>query len=177
MNSKSFLSLLILFLISSYALAQEKLDVFEVARKGTVENAKEILKSNPNAFNIVNEDGYSPLILACYKGNNEMTKFLIENGCDVNFKSGMGSALMAATVKGNIEIAKLLLDNKANPDITDSNGMTALLYAVNFKNYELAKLLVKFKSNIEAKDNRGYNALDYAILANDDKLIEILKTN
>ena len=177
MNSKSFLSLLILFLISSFGLAQEKLDVFEVARKGTVENAKEILKSNPNAFNIVNEDGYSPLILACYKGNNEMTKFLIENGCDVNFKSGMGSALMAATVKGNIEIAKLLLDNKANPDITDSNGMTALLYAVNFKNYELAKLLVKFKSNIEAKDNRGYNALDYAILANDDKLIEILKTN
>ncbi len=177
MSSKSFLSLLILLLFSSFAKAQEKLDAFEIARKGTIENAKEILKSNPNAFNVVNEEGYSPLILACYKGNSEMTKFLIENGSDVNHKSGMGSALMAATVKGNVEIAKFLLESKANPDITDSNGMTALLYAVNFKNHDLVKLLVKFKSNIEAKDNRGYNALDYAILANDDKLIEILKTN
>jgi ankyrin repeat protein len=177
MKLNTFSLIFIVFFFSLTSIAQEKLDVFEVARRGTVENAKAILKSNPNAFNIVNEDGYSPLILACYKGNNEMTKFLIKNGSDVNFKSAMGSALMAATVKGNIEIAKLLLENEANPDITDSNGMTALLYAVNFKNYELVKLLVKFKSNIEAKDNRGYNALDYAILANDDKLIEILKTN
>jgi ankyrin repeat protein len=172
---KTYLYIATFFCLTSFA--QEKLDVFEVARKGTVDNAKELLKANSNAFNVINEDGYTPLILACYRGNNEVAKFLIANNSDINYKSKMGSALMAATAKGNLEVVKMLLENNANPDITDTNGMTALLYAVNFKNYDLVKLLVKYKSNLEAKDNRGYNALDYAILANDDKLIELLKSN
>ncbi len=45
-----------------------------------------------------------------------------------------------------------------------------------FKNHEVAKLLIKAKANYETKDNRGNSAIDYAILADDDQLIQILKT-
>ena len=177
MNSKSFLSLLILFLISSYALAQEKLDVFEVARKGTVEELKLALQQNPNVINSVNTDGYSPLILACYRENNEVAKFLIEKGANINFKSGLGTPLMACSAKGNIVIAKFLIEKKADINSTDENGMSAIMYSVMFKNYEFAKLLIQNKATIEVKDNRGNSPLDYAILADDDKMIEILKSN
>jgi ankyrin repeat protein len=165
-----FLSLLVHF-----SFAQEKLNVFDIARKGTVEQAKEVLKTNPKAFNVVNDDGYSPLVLACYRGNNEVAKLLIESGSDINGISKMGTPLMAAVVKGNNEIANLLIEKKADVNVADANGTTALIYAANFKNYEIVSLLIKADADYNKKDNRGNSALDYAILLDDDKLIETLK--
>ena len=173
-NNKIHILLFLLF-IFNFSIAQKKLDVFDIARKGTVEQARELLKINPKVLNSLNDDGYSPLILACYRGNNEVVKFLIEKGCDVNETSDMGTPLMAAVVKGNLEAAKLLLHKNANPNNTDKNGTTALMYATSVKNYELVSLLTKANANTELKDNRGNSALDYAILLNDDKLLEILK--
>jgi ankyrin repeat protein len=69
-----------------------------------------------------------------------------------------------------------LLDNKANPDITDVKGTTALHYATIFKNYEIAVMLIEHKANVELKDIRQKTAFDYAVIANDDKLINILKS-
>ncbi len=169
---------IIIFTLFFFAIlnAQEKKDVFEIARKGTVEEAQSLLKINPKAFNLVNSDGFSPLVLACYKSNNDVAKFLIENGCDINLKTTMGTALMACVVKGNNEIATILIQKKAAVNEVDANGTSAIIYCAMFKNYEIATLLIQAKANPEAKDNRNNSALDYAILADDDKLIQILKT-
>ena len=162
-------------LISILTFSQEKLNVFDIARKGTLEQAKESFAQNPKAFNIVNDDGYSPLTLACYRANNEVAKFLIENGSDINGISKMGTPLMAAIFKGNNEIAKMLIAKKASIEIADANGTTALIYATNFKNYEIAHLLILAGADCNKKDSRGSSALDYAIVMDDDKLIETLK--
>ncbi|MES2543601.1 MAG: ankyrin repeat domain-containing protein [Bacteroidota bacterium] len=151
-------------------------NVFDVARKGTVDEMKAIVKQNPEAVNSVNEEGYSPLILACYKGNLTVAEYLVLKVKNINGSSSMGTPLMAAVVKKYPAIVKLLLENNADVNIADANGTTALIYAAMFKNYDIALLLIKAKASPDAKDNRGNSALDYAILANDDKLIEILKT-
>jgi ankyrin repeat protein len=163
-------------LVFNFSQSQSSFDVFDIGRKGTVDQAKEKLKENPNSFNVVNDEGYSPLLLACYRGNNEVAKFLIESGSDINGKSKFGTPLMACVVKANNEIAKLLIDKKADVNFADGSGTTALIYATNFKNYELVTALVKAKANLDYKDTKNNTALDYAILANDDKLIQILKT-
>ncbi len=167
--------LLFLFFTSNYAVAQEKFDIFEIARKGTLTQIEEITIANPKTINAVNKEGYSPLTLACYHKNNEVAKFLINNGSDINQKSSMGTPLMAAVVKGNIEIVSELLHKKADVNSKDKNGTSALLYATIFKNYDIVRLLIKSNANPNSKDNKGNSAIDYAILANDDKLIEILK--
>ncbi|MEO8515279.1 MAG: ankyrin repeat domain-containing protein [Flavobacterium sp.] len=151
-------------------------DVFNVARSGTVDDLKTIIKSNPDLINATNADGYSPLILACYKGNLPVAEFLIKNVKNINYTTAMGTALMAATVKKQTQLVQLLLENKANPNITDVNGTTALIYASIFKSYDIAQLLVKYNGDNGHKDSRGNSAVDYAILADDDKLIQILKT-
>jgi hypothetical protein len=173
---KKVLFTTILTLAINLTFSQKTVDVFDIARKGTIAEAKEALKENPKAFNTVNQDGFTPLILASYRNNIEVAKFIIANGADINANSAMGTPLMAAVVKGNIEIVKLLLDKHANVNSTDANKTTALLYASMFKNYEIARLLVKAKADPDFKDNKGNSAIDYAILANDDTLIEILKT-
>jgi ankyrin repeat protein len=156
--------------------AQENLNVFDIARNGSVEEAMEVLKTNSEAFNVKNSEGFSPLILACYRGNTEVVELLIENGSDVNDSSSMGTALMAAAVKGNLEIVQMLLDKKASVNVADANGTTALIYAAMFKKHEVVALLIRAKANFDFKDNTGNSAIEYALLADDDKLIEILKT-
>ncbi len=174
-NLEKIAVLFCLFLLVQLANAQENYDVFDVARKGTLEQAREILKSNPKAFTILNEDGYSPLTLACYRGNNEVAKLLIDNKCNINGVSKMGTPLMAAIFKSNTEIAKYLIENNADLSIEDANGASALIYATNAQNYEIVSLLIKAGADCNKKDKRGKSALDSAILLDDDKLIEMLK--
>ena len=50
-----------------------------IARKGTVDEAKVAFQKNTACINEANKDGFSPLILACYSGNNEVIDFLIAN--------------------------------------------------------------------------------------------------
>lgn len=172
---KKTLFIAIVALISNLTFSQETLDVFDIARKGTLEQAKNILKVNPNAFNTVNEDGFSPLILACYKGNNEVAKLLIETGCDINGNSKMGTPLMACIVKGNNEIAKLLIKKKADIDKADANGTTALIYCVQFNNKTILSLLLENKVDKTHKDKDGKTAFEHAVFSGNEEIINLLK--
>ncbi|PZO31230.1 MAG: ankyrin repeat domain-containing protein [Flavobacteriaceae bacterium] len=172
-NTISFLFITFFYSLTSFA--QEKLDVFEVARKGTAQQALEIIKTDEKAFNTTNNNGFTPLILACYRGNNEVAKVLIENNCDLNAKSEMGTPLMAAIVKGNNEIAKLLIEKKADINYADINGTTALIYAVQFQNIEILKLLIENNVNKLHKDNDGKTAFEHAVFSSNDAIIKLLK--
>lgn len=149
---------------------------FDVARNGTLNELKELILKNPKIINLVNDEENSMLILACYHGNAEVVPYLIENVDNINYSNKMGTALMAAVVKNKIEFIKKLLQKGANPNSTDTNGVTAVMYATMFKMYDVAELLIKYKANPEIKDKRGSSAIDYAIMVNDDKLMEILKS-
>jgi ankyrin repeat protein len=167
--------LILVISIPSLSVGQQVMDVFEVARKGTISQAEAIVQTNPKAFSVINENGFSPLILACYRGNNEVAKFIITQGADINAKSDMGSALMACIVKGNNEIAQFLIANKADLNLVDSQGTTALMYAVQFKNIAIIKLLLTNNANKELKDNKGKTAFEYAVFSNDEAIINLLK--
>ncbi len=173
-----FITLFFLILIiftPTFVVSQQVTDVFEIARKGTISQAEAVVKTYPKAFNAVNENGFSPLILACYRGNNEVAKFIINQGVDINVKSDMGSALMACIVKGNNEIAQFLIAKKADLNITDNQGTTALMYAVQFKNIEIIKLLLANHANKDSKDNKGKTAFEYAVFSADEAIINLLK--
>ena len=165
------LTALLCFYIST---AQEK-NVFDIARSGTLTEIQNLNKSNPDLINSLNENKTSPLILACYRGNIEVAKFLIENVKNINYNSDMGTALMAATYKNQPQLVKLLLEKKANPNATDANGITALSLAVQFKNTELVKLLLEYKADKTIKDNKGKTAFEYAVFSQNEPIINLLK--
>lgn len=164
---------LILIIFTQTVFGQK--DVFTVSRSGSVSEMEVLYKQNPEIINQTNENGYSPLILACYRSNVPVVKFLLEKGADINKVSDMGTALMAATVKKNTEMVQLLLDKKADPNITDPNGTTALIYAVQFNAPDLIKLLLKYKADKNLKDKSGKTAFEYAVFAGNDTIINLLK--
>ena len=175
MRKQGALVLLLVWLLNPMEAFSQS-DVFAIARTGTLEQIQAFTELHPDAVNALNDDGNSPLIIACYKGNYEVADYLIKKVKDINYASAMGTALMAATVKNDAAIVKLLLENNADPDGTDKNGTTALHYAVNFKCYEIAELLITHHANVKLTDIRKQTAFDYAVTANDDKLIQILKS-
>ena len=165
-------SIVTVFLFITFAVDAQ--DVFEMARKGDLIAIEKFNKQNPGKLSATNEHGYTPLMLAAYYGQLEMAIYLVENGAELDGKSNYGTPIMAAAIKGNKEIVGLLLDNGANPNISDTRGNTALLYAAAFNLNEIAELLLKGGANSKLKDNRGNMALDYAILKENETLIKLL---
>ncbi|WP_310557261.1 ankyrin repeat domain-containing protein [Flavobacterium sp.] len=176
MNYKYCLIVFLLFLNCIHSQEISK-NIYDIARKGSVAEAKELIVANPKIVLEANKDGFTALVLATYRGNNEVAKLLIESGADINSSSSMGSPLMAAVVKGNNEIAKILLEKKANPNLADANGMTALIYAVQFQNVEILDLLLKYNANKSHKDKQGKTAFEYAAFSGNEKIINKLKLN
>ena len=172
---KKVILTLLFILTGTLCFCQETTTVFDIARKGTLAQIKEIYKKNPKAVNSINKDGFSPLTLACYRENNEVAKFLIDKGSNINQKSSMGTPLMAAVVKGNMEMVNILLDKKADINGTDENGVTALIYAVQFRNVQAVKVLLQNKADKTKIDKQGKTAFEYAVFSGNEEIINLLK--
>lgn len=166
----------VLLLLSALCNAQIKpKDVFDVARSGTVEEMKALVQTKKDTINALNHSGFSPLILACYRGNAPVAEYLAKNVKDINYNSPSGTALAAAAVKGNASMVKVLLENKANPNLADGQGMTPLLYASQFENKEIILLLLKYKADKKLANNEGKTAMDYAIFNKNQEIMDLLK--
>lgn len=157
----------------SFSFAQK--DVFSVARNGTVEEMKLLFEKNENCVNEIDNYEFSPLILASYRGNFEVAKYLITIVKNVDYQSPEGTALMAAVMRNNTELIQLLIEKNANLDLKSKTGVTALMLAIQFKNIEIIKILLHNKANLFLKDNEGKTAFEYAVNTNDEKIIQLLK--
>jgi hypothetical protein len=165
--------LFLLILFATFSNAQT--DVFQLARNGSQKELEQAFNENPKMIQQLNDEGYTILILACYNNNSIATRFLIENGADLNGESKMGTPIMAAVVKNNKECINLLLENNVDVTKADANGSTALHYAIMFKHYDLIPLLLKKGADKNQMDNRNLSSLDYAKMSKDEKLINLLK--
>ncbi|KAA0127368.1 ankyrin repeat domain-containing protein [Chryseobacterium sp. SN22] len=173
---KTIILFLSLFLSMAFVSAQEKAkSIYDIARSGTVDEVKELMKQNPDIINQTNDSGFSPLILACYRGNVEVAKFLMDHVKDINYKSPEGTALSGLSVKYNKELAGYLLSKGANPDIADASGATPLFWAVKFGNKEMTELLLKHKADKAIKDAQGMTPFEYALQTNNKEIINLLK--
>lgn len=175
---KKILFILNLILCCTAMSAQEKSkSIFDVARSGTVAEVKELMKQKPDIINGSNESGFSPLILACYRGNTEVAKFLIDHVEDINYKSPEGTALAALSFRYQKDLAALLLAKNADPNIADATGTTPLIWAVKTGNEELVKLLLHYKADKDQADHSGVKPFEYAIQTQKNNIINLLKNN
>lgn len=114
-------------------------------REGKVGTAKKAILSLKNP-NVSNKDGITLLMLASYKGLLPLIDLLLAKKADVNLatiankeftfgrllsNTNKGtSALMLAAWKGNLAIVQSLLLAGADVNAQDSDGQTALTYAI-----------------------------------------------
>ena len=169
-----FYILIVLFFLSIGPSFSQSTTVFDIARKGTLAEIEAIYKQNPELINTVDDRKSSPLLLACYRGNTDVALFLAKKVIDVNYNSGIGTALMAAVMSGKIEIVTSLIAAKADLNQTDSQGKTALIYAVFFNKNDIAKALINAGADKTKQDSDDKTALDFATFNKNTELIILL---
>lgn len=166
--------LFILLLTINVVFSQNN-NCFDIARKGSLSEMEMLFQKDKTIVNAIDDRGSSMLILACYRGNKEVAHFLIDKFADLNYVSPNGTALMASVVKNEFDFAEKLLKKGANPDLTDGNGMTALMLAVQFKNAAMVKLLLSFNAKKELKCKQNKTAFEYAVFSTNEEIINLLK--
>jgi len=89
---------------------------------------------------------------------------LLRASVDINTPGQEGyTALHSAAAYGdNLQVATLLVANKADLDLKDDRGDTALQVAAAYGNLQEATLLVANKADLDLKDKDGDTALDLA---------------
>lgn len=169
--------IILLFFISTVCIGQtiNNKDIFDVARNGTIEDVEVLMQKNKDTINAVNINGFTPLLLACYRGNNNVAEYLIKKINNINYASPSGTALAAAVVKGNYHLAQKLLLYQANPNLSDEQGIVPLMYAVQFKNIKLVQLLLEHKGDKSVRDKSGKTLFEYAFFTEDQEIINLLK--
>jgi ankyrin repeat protein len=120
-------------------LAQSaELDVFEAAALGETTRVRALLDQDPTRANAFGEDGFHPLGLACFFGNVEAARALLEHGADVDALSRnehiQTAAIHAAAASGETgvdgatryELVKLVLEHGADPNLPQAGGFRAI---------------------------------------------------
>ncbi|MEP6803044.1 MAG: ankyrin repeat domain-containing protein [Flavobacterium sp.] len=125
---------------------------------------------------IYDEEGLTPLVLACKLNDIEIVKLLLKNGANVD---GVKLAetdytlipLQVAIENTNINIAKLLLNSGANQNLTDTNGIA--LKSIAFKKGEEWQKIFKSDSNTDQIFKGVYNCE----VKNRDNIVTIFNIN
>ena len=78
---------IIFFFLFIFSTTFAQKDVFAVSRNGSLLELQELIKSDIDCINNINENGYSTLILAIYSNNVEVAKYLVQNVNNINYLS------------------------------------------------------------------------------------------
>ncbi|XP_077082940.1 85/88 kDa calcium-independent phospholipase A2 isoform X3 [Siphateles boraxobius] len=116
--------------------------------------AEAILSSNPNQL-LAEDPVYGGTPLHWVK-TPEMSRILLDRGCNVNYLSKTGeSPLHILTKRGRFEAAMTLLTHGADPNIKGQDGNTALHLAMKLDHMDLIKALMVFGADVEVHNDVG----------------------
>ncbi|MBN2478345.1 ankyrin repeat domain-containing protein [Candidatus Micrarchaeota archaeon] len=118
-----------------------------------------------NADTINPHSGYTLLMRAAKRGDEETVELLLEHGADPNIQANdENTALLRAIKSGNEEVVELLLKSGANPNKEDLRT-NPLLLALEEKKHLIAELLLVYKADVNYKFERGSDSvLAFAIM-------------
>ncbi|MBR5599424.1 MAG: ankyrin repeat domain-containing protein [Alphaproteobacteria bacterium] len=113
---------------------------------------------------VLDDDNWSPLLVASSKGYTDIVKVLLNSGADVNIDNGdKMSALQAACRGGHLDIVKFLIDYGADVNKKMKNGKTALMKASSVGDVDIISLLIKNGADVNAQDEQGKSSLMYGL--------------
>ena len=104
--------------------------------------------------NLTDNNGRSPLFVACDLGHHELASLLLYNqGAGGSANPNLPGvqpekcALWAACMRGHLDLVELLINNKANPDLIDQDGCHLVQKAHKDGHYEVVRLLLESGAN------------------------------
>ncbi|MCG8459209.1 MAG: ankyrin repeat domain-containing protein [Holophagales bacterium] len=115
-------------------------------------------------LHLVDEQGYTLLMLATDSGRRALVEYLLDAGADVNARLDDGTtALWIAVSAEYTPIVELLLERGAEVDAkADIDQITPLMLAVMQGHRKIAIRLLDAGASLEERDRNDWTAFDYA---------------
>lgn len=155
------------------------LEIHDAAAVGHLDRAKELVEASPALARAFSPDGFPVVALAAVFGHLDVTRYLFEQGADLNASASNGSgynALTGAVASGHTEIVRWLLEHGANPNYRYGAGYSPLLTAAANGHLEIVKLLLAHGADANAITNDGKSALTFATERNHPAVADYLRT-
>lgn len=164
----------------AHAIAEfmPNLTIFDACAIGKFDDVTLLVFKDPRLVNEYSIDGFTPLGLACYFGHEEIARFLVLKGADVNLPSKNGFNVFpihSAVANNNYNIAKMLLDAKAYPNVCQKSGVAPLHSASQLGNIEMIILLLEHGAEVGLRMEGGKLPADLAAEKGFAEIAEILR--
>ncbi|ORX40351.1 ankyrin [Piromyces finnis] len=127
-------------------------------------------------INNKDKDGYTFLHYACKKGCENIVKYLIDRGANVNATDmNNWTPLHYACEKGYENIVKYLIDKGADINIQNKDRCTPLHFACDRGNEEIVKYLIENeKIDVNSQDDNGWTPLHHACYQGNEEIVKYL---
>jgi ankyrin repeat protein len=155
------------------------LDVFEAATLGDLDQLQDLLDRDPVLVNQFSPDGFTPLHLACFFGQERSARLLLKHDADpaVVAKNSMRvQPLHSAAAGRQLEIVRMLLEKGAPVDARQHGGWTALHEAANSGNRAMLEILLRYGADPARSNDEGRTAADIAAQRGHTELLRLLRS-
>lgn len=143
----------------------DKVDIYEAAAAGLLEDTIDLLDMHPELLNRYSPHGFTPLAMATHFGNEDIVRFLLKSGADPNLASQNGYHVypLYTAIDSNFEgIAKMLVEAGADVEVIQASKMTPLHAAAQNGNIEMLILLLERGASVNIKNDSGRTPADLA---------------
>ena len=134
-----------------------------------------------NFINTKNNKGTTPLHYACFFGNIETIKNLIEFGADITAETDKGLNVLHYAAQGNQPNSLVYLYTFHRDNIflekPDNGGSTPLHWASFSLSIEMTLYLINYNVDINKQDNKGNTPLHLAVIKRSYKMVQKLLQN
>jgi cytohesin len=135
-------------------------EIHDLVAVGELESVQSALESQPELVKARNENGRTPLHIACRSDHSAIVEYLVARGAEVNARDDYQSTpLHFAAYRNLTETIQVLLEHEAEIDAQNHAQATPLHYAALADHAEAVQLLTAADADLEIPDDYGRTPL------------------
>lgn len=152
-------------------------EIHQAAASGDLDKVKALLKADATLVNARDENGSTPLHMACLRYKVAVANYLLDNGADVNARNKWEQTPLhgANGVFGqDYDLIKRMIEIGADVNAKGDRGDTPLHWAIARGNLKVAKLLIDSGTDLNAYDEAFGTLVHHAIAMNHQDITQLL---